>query len=92
MEQKNQFMLAVVCSGFSSAHPFVPPWEVCVYILLSWLGVAWAGEIPALVGNDCAPLLLEGLSLRTSLLIGIRLSVLFSLICQQVHNYWDCTT
>ena len=52
-----------------------------MYILLSWLGVecasllAWAGEIPALVGNDCAPLLLEGRSLRTSLLIGIRLSV-----------------
>ncbi len=74
-------MLAVVCSGFSSAHPFVPPWEVCVYILLSWLGVerasllAWAEEISALVGNDCAPLLLECRSLRTSLLIGIRLSV-----------------
>ncbi len=52
-----------------------------MYILLSWLGVecasllVWAGEIPALVGNDCAPLLLEGRSLRTSLLISIRLSV-----------------
>ncbi len=78
-EQNNQFMLAVVCSGFSSAHPFVPPWEVCAYtVLLSWLGVecasflAWAG---ALVGNDRAPLLLECRSLRTSLLIGIRLSI-----------------
>ncbi len=66
-----------------------------VYILLSWLGVecasllVWAGEIPALVGNDCAPLLLEGRSLRTSLLIGIRLNVYDSV---NRVNYRDCTT